>query len=192
VSRLPAHFLLGYLDDDANRFSVLPADLARRLDDEPDGGSALSGWVVQLENPRDLAATVGPAIASVVPAILDEIVRRLPNVRESIVFSPFCLFVMGAERDELAPAMGRFRRLLHLALADYLDALSVEQSGQIQPGAESMAEEVVSAASPRLRLYPLTLAVADGGTARGKRLMSYLLEERNLLEPDPRPSSLTL
>jgi hypothetical protein len=127
-----------------------------------------------------------------VPAILDEIVRRLPQATGSFLLGPFALLVTGVEREQLAPAAGRFRRLLHLALADYLDALSVELRGEVQAGAETLADDVLAMSSPRLHLYSVRLMFAAGGEARGKRLLDYLFEQRSLLEPEEWPPSVSL
>lgn len=198
MSRLPSFFVDMYLDErhDADRLSGAPADLARLCDAAAPAsqGYELRGTVLQLASPKALCDAVGHVAVSIVPAALDELLRRDEEDRDSYFLDPFALLVVNAEPGELAALVEPLRDIVRAALLDHFEAIGAEHDLEgITPQLEAEVEQILDETALRVELCPVAFCFEPGGTPRGERLLGHLFDERSRsFEPAPWASRIAL
>lgn len=198
VPRLPDHYRDFYLEphNDGVRFSALPADLGRYVDDmaPPEQVFELAGTVLHFMKPRPLAARVGRVCASILPAALDDLVRRRRGIEESFFLDPFALWVVGSLPRRARLARTRLREQLVGALADHFESIDDLHHDDASPAAcERLAAQVVDECEPQLTRFDVVFRFEVADAPRGARLLRYLYDVRPpSLAPEPWPERIVL
>jgi hypothetical protein len=202
--RLPAFFRDRYLSPDSEsvRLSGLPADLARDLDAAVPASErfSLAGIVLHCMNPKPLADNVGPVSTSIIPAVLDELLRRSPSaplrddgLRASYFVDMFAVLALQASRASLLESGALARKLMVDALNDHFAEVSRTLGDGSTSGLDDEVDTLVSECNPTIELFEVTFQFAAKREPRGARLLDYLFDERPpSLAPAPWPKLIRL
>lgn len=202
MSRLPSYFRDRYLaaDNVGVRLSGLPADLGHFLDDVAPAGEPLSmrGTVLHYMNPKALADSVGHVSTSIVPAVLDELLRRSnhgaqPPAQRSYFVDMFAVLALDTTPTALVSPASVARRLLVDALYDHFEDLSLTLGDGETRGLDEEVDAIVTECPPDLALFEVTFRFARRSEPRGARLLGYLFDKRpGSLTPAPWPKLVRL
>jgi hypothetical protein len=198
MTRLPAFFRAAYLSEEqqGERLSGLPSDLARFVDSAAPPGASweLSGTVLSYLNPKVLSDGVGSVSTSIVPAALDEVLRRsFPTPPTSYFLDMFAVIAIDTPAEKLlepAPVVGQ---LLLDALYDHFEELSRTLGDGRTSGLDEELTALVAECAPELGVYEVTFRFGARRARRGARLLGYLFDRRPpSLTPAPWPRLIRL
>jgi hypothetical protein len=200
MARLPGYFCDLYLEahNDVHRLSGTAVDLAHLVDATGDATDALElrGLVVRCCNPKALADAVGPVAASVVPAALDELLRRDDADRDSYFLDPFAIFIVDAERSEIEQLLAPFAGLVRDALLDHFEGIGEEggvPAAELGAALAAEVDELCAECRPALELCAVRFRFEACAVPRGERLLTYLFDVRpSCLEPGAWPGQIVL